>query len=152
MKACDRAPALSPGTTPAHGAICWGGGKPPSSNLLLILITDREPRLCLWRFLRVAGPGLRGSVAGAAGRLQMLFTRGSRATKNPSFTKPQLSSCVLSHDALLQYSNAAWSLPEKQEHYAELFGSFPTTMDHLVLFMHTVSNGSEHIILFTWVL
>lgn len=60
---------LSLGRAPTHWAICHR--KTPSPNLLLILITNRKLRLCLWRFLCDAGMGYEAGSAGATGKLQM---------------------------------------------------------------------------------
>lgn len=88
-----------------HKAIWKGKRETPSSNLLLVLITDREPRLCLWRFLCEGSSGLRG--------------RSHREAADVVHTEPPKSfihwistviSRLVSHDASLQYSSAAWSL------------------------------------------
>lgn len=111
------------GRAPVHKAICYR--KTPSSNLLLILITDREPRLCLWRFLRDAAVLLQQEPQGGcrcSSHVAADFRRGSFFMLNSllqstwgershgdlsvatSFAKSWLSLLQPSVDSLASYS------------------------------------------------
>lgn len=69
MKLYKQRNVLSLGRVPTRIAICHR--TTPSRNLLLILITNRKLRLCLWRFLCDAGIGYDAASAGAAGKPPM---------------------------------------------------------------------------------
>lgn len=139
MKACDRALALSPGRTPAHGAICWR--KTPSSNLLLILITDREPRLCLRRFLRVAGSGLRRCLARSRREAADVVHTMPEPPKTPHSVN---LNCHPVSYPMMHCCNIAMPPGVYRKTRNIILNSSDCSA--------AISNGSEHLFLFTWVL
>lgn len=126
-----------------------GGKATPPPNLLLILITDREPRLCLWRFLRVAATQPRQEPQGGCRCCSHDAAEPPRTphSLNPNchpVSYPMMHCCNIATPPGVYRKTRNITLNSSD--------GFATIMYHLVFFVHTISNGSQHIFIFTCVL